>query len=904
MPEPEVDHLREDIRRLGDQLGDTLVRQEGPEFLALVERVRLAAKATRARGAGGDELRPLLAGLDLPTSIRLVRAFSSYFHLANLAEQVHRVPDHPPPAAPGLPFVPLEATPAVVDPADVAALLPRLDIRPVFTAHPTEATRRSVTFRRLQIARLLGERIDPRLDDRGRSRIDRHVSEAIDLLWQTDELRLNRPSPLEEATSILGVLDVVRTEVLGALLGAFADGLAEGGIDAPPTLRPVRFGTWVGGDRDGNPSVTPHVTRSVLALQRQRGLEHAVAAVDRLVSELSVSSRIVGQTDEIAAFLQREQGALPEVHARYLRLNAEEPYRLALSYMRQRLRNALDGVEPAYGRCDELVDDLLVLRRSLVARRGEHIARGPLDRMLRVLVAFGFTLASMDIREEASRHHQLLAALYRRRPGRSRPYLELSRQERLCLLAAELAESRPLAPPGVALPEPLAQARVLFDVIAEAVARDGNEAVESYVVSMVGDADDVLAPAVLAVDAGLVDIAGGVAQIGFVPLLETIDAVTRAGEILDRLLSVPAYRSLVALRGDVQEVMLGYSDSNKAGGPATSRWLIHRSMRALRDVAAHHGVRLRLFHGRGGSVGRGGGPTAEAILAQPFGALQGTIKITEQGEVVSDKYGTPELADHNLRVTIGAVMAATLFHTESRLTTEQLERWDAVMDVVSTAAYGSYLSLMRDPSLVPYFLASTPVTELGQLNIGSRPARRSGGRTPGPDLADLRAIPWVFGWTQTRQNLPGWFGVGSGLAAARAAGHGDVLAVMAHSWPFMGDLLSNIEMVLMKTDLDVAEQYVERLVDPAHRGILDRLRVEFELTKREILTVLGTGELLEHQGLLRRTLQVRDRYLDPLHVLQIELLARSREADEADQTLQRALLLTINGIANGLRNIG
>jgi phosphoenolpyruvate carboxylase len=902
--------LRDDIRRLGEQLGDTLIRQEGREFFELVEDVRRMTKAVRAGEASGDELRLRLSGIDMPTSIRLVRAFSSYFHLANLAEQVHRFPQPPPRGMPGLPLVPPESREAEVDPRDVTALLARLELRPVFTAHPTEVSRQTVSDKRRQIAKLLAERSDPRVDAAEQARIDRHVCEAIDTLWQTDELRLNPPSPVDEANVVLAVLDDLRAEVVSSLLEDFVDRLRAGGIETSPLLRPVRFGTWVGGDRDGNPFVTPDVTREVLDRQRRRGMEHALADIERLITELSVSSRIAAHTQELAQLLEVEREVLPEVHNRYGQLNAEEPYRLALSYMRRRVENAVTGRPPAYASSDELVEDLLVLRRSLMAHRGESIARGPLDRVLRALAVFGFTLAIMDIREEASRHHELLAVLYDRFASRdpgtpeSEPsYATFTRRQRLELLGRELGTGRPLAPPRTSLDEPLARVREVFGVIADAIERDGSQAVESYVVSMTEDADDVLAAAVLAMDAGLVDIPGGKARLGFVPLLEATESLARAGEILDTLLSVPAYRKLVALRGDVQEVMLGYSDSNKLAGFTTSRWLIHQAMRALREVAARHSVHLRLFHGRGGSVGRGGGPAADAILAQPFGVLGGMIKITEQGEVVSDTYGTPELAGHNLRVTLGAVMAGSLFRTQPQHAVDELERWGEVMDLVSTVANDAYVALLDEPSLVPYFLSATPVDELGELNIGSRPARR-GHAAAGTGVDDLRAIPWVFGWTQTRHNLPGWFGLGSGLAAARAAGRGDELAIMAREWPFFADLLANVEMVLVKTDLAIAEQYVDRLVDPAHRGILQPLREEYERTERELLEVTGNEALLEDRAVLRRTLEVRDRYLDPLHAMQIELLARFRETGGRDATLRRTLLLTMNGIANGLRNTG
>ena len=897
--------LRDDIRRLGTQLGATLARQEGEGFLALVEEVRAAAKAVRAGAAPGDDLRDRLAAVDLPTAIRLARAFSSYFHLANLAEQVHREGAPVPAGPPGLPFVPPPISSAPTAEERTAALA-ALDVRPVFTAHPTEASRRSVTYKRRQIADLLAARADPRATDDDRRRLDRHVGEVIELLWQTDELRLRRPTPVDEAGAVLDVLEEM-VAVVGPLLEAFADRVALGGDEAPPTLRPLRFGTWVGGDRDGNPNVTPAVTREVLARQRRRGLALAVEAVDVLLAELSVSSRIAGHTEELAALLARHAEELPEVHRRWGEVNVEEPYRLALSGVRARLEATLAGaVPPGYRRSSELVGDLLVLRRSLLAHRGRAVACGPLDRALRRIVAFGFTMATMDIREDAAVHHEVIAALLDRAGDPDGAYYaDLDRPARLDRLAALLAEGRPLAPARVDLAPRLARARELFAVITEAVERDGPEAIESYVVSMADDADDVLAVAVLAADAGLVDLPGGLAHLGVVPLFETIDSLVRAGEVLDRLLSCAPYRRMVALRGDAQEVMLGYSDSNKVGGTTTSRWQIHRAMRDLRDVAARHGVRLTLFHGRGGTVGRGGGPTAEAILSEPYGVLQGAIKITEQGEVISDKYATGPIADRNLRLTLGAVLRATLFHTGSRIDPEQLARWDGVMDVVSDAAGAAYRELVDDPSLVAYFLASTPVDELGSLNIGSRPARRSGGGAVGADLSDLRAIPWVFGWTQTRQNVPGWYGVGAGLAAARAAGHGDDLAEMARSWPFFADVLSNVEMVLVKTDLAIAARYVDALVPSEHRRLLDVIGTELDRTRAEVLAVLGVDDLLANRPGLRRTLAVRDTYLDPLHVLQVELLARWRaDGPERDPTLQRALLLTINGIANGLRNTG
>jgi phosphoenolpyruvate carboxylase len=898
--------LRDDIRRLGRQLGDTLVRQEGVAMFDRVEAVRAASRSARDDG-DGSALHALLADLTLDEAIPLARAFTAYFHLANLAEQVHRGAEDTLVARTGkggLPFAPAGLAHHTVEPGQLAAMCDRLDVRPVFTAHPTEAVRRSVSDKRRQIARLLVERHDPRLDDTARQRIDRHVGEAIELLWQTDELRPHRPTPVDEAASLLDTLDELLENVVPGVLEDFTIALRQAGVELQPTARPLRFGTWVGGDRDGNPFVTAELTAAILASNRQRGIRHAINGIDKLIRELSTSTRVVGQSEELASHLKAEGEALPDVFDRYQRVNAYEPYRLGLSFARERLVRAAAGQPLGYHCAQELISDLLVLRRSLLSHRGDLIGRGPLDRFVRAVATFGFTFVTMDIREGAARHHEVLAALYDRLAPGETGYAERSREQRCRLLGEELASGRPLAGPWTRLGEPHQQLRDVLAVVADAVARDGGDAVDSYIVSMTTGADDVLAAAVLAMDAGLVDVPGGVARIGFVPLFESTESLRGAGEIFDRMMSVPAYRRIVDLRGGVQEVMLGYSDSNKEGGPLTSRWLIHRAMRQLRDTARVHGLSLRLFHGRGGTVGRGGGPTGDAILAQPFGVLQGAMKLTEQGEVISDKYGLAHLADQNLRVLLGAVLAASLLHTEPVLPTSQLDEWDRVMEEMSDAALGAYRGLIEHPSLVPYFSASTPVDALGELNIGSRPAHRHADRGDQGDLADLRAIPWVFGWTQTRQNVPGWFGVGTGLAAIRSQGGGEVLSQMAARWPFFASLLSNVEMVLAKTDLVIAARYIERLVPPEHGGVFDVIRAEHDLTVQEVLRVTGSTRLLERAPTLRRTLAVRDAYLDPLHLLQIELLDRARHPDDSDGELTRALLLTINGIANGLRNTG
>ena len=890
--------LRSDVRRLGDLLGQTLVRQEGPELLALVEAVRRAV-----REGAGDQV---LAKISVEDSVQLVRAFSTYFHLANVAEQVHRARVLAEARATGGSWLAravdrIEAALIAQTPgheltkAEITQWVGAMSVRPVFTAHPTEAARRSVLNKLGSIASLLDDPRNPSQQER--------LAETIDLLWQTDELRLGRPEPLDEALNALYYLDDLFSHTVPEVLHDFAKELKRIDVGVPITARPLSFGNWIGGDRDGNPNITAEVTTAAMVLQVGHAIRVTIAAMNELRQMLSVSTKIVGASTQLTASVAKDLKHIPEFEPRFLRLNAEEPYRLKATAIVHRLaftrdRHAKSGVHVPnrdYANTKELLTDLLLMRDSLLAHRGELIATGLLERTIRTVAAFGINYATMDVREHSDAHHQLLNQIVE-----VDGYLVKTHAEKFELLTKLLAESAMLNTSALDIPG--AKTLATFFAINDLIDRFGPEAIETYIVSMTKGADDLIAAVVIAQQAGLVSLKAQKARIGFAPLLETVAELRSAGEILEKLLSNPAYRAVVALRGDLQEVMLGYSDSNKDAGIATSQWEIHRAQRSLRDVAMKYGVKLCLFHGRGGSVGRGGGPTYEALIALPWGSVDGQIKMTEQGEVISDKYSLPALARENVELTLAASLEATVLNRGPRQDEEQLLAWGNCMQLVSDAAFQRYRSLIEQPDLPAYFYASTPVEQLGDLFLGSRPSRR-------PDAASgldsLRAIPWVFGWTQSRQIVPGWFGVGSGLRAAREAGHAELLLRMLNDWHFFTTFISNVEMTLAKTDLVLAKRYVETLVPVELHHFLSEIQTEFDLTVSEILKLTSKQTLLGDQVILARTLQVRDAYLSPIHLLQINLLKRVRDAGEsADPVLRRALLLTINGVAAGLRNTG
>ena len=891
--------LRRDVRSLGTLLGEVIREQEGDALFQAVEELRHLAIRHREgeAGDGAPEHAPdqelmrraerIVDGMEVREAYGLTRAFSTYFELTNLAETQHRKrrrrasrlhADRAP--QPGtFQGTLLRLREAGLGREAVLERLSRVAVVPVFTAHPTEVSRRTVLFKRQRIAEAL-ERLDilP-LTDPGAASAQAAITAEITALWQTDEVRRVRPSVEDEIRMGLdyypGVLVPTLPELYTELADAFRRCYGE-------TLSPreipgvVRFGSWIGGDRDGNPYVTPGVTRHALQLARETILDFYVRALESLVERLSPSTHQAPVSPELRGALERYAETIPSLDPVPEARAPTEVYRRFLGYVGWRLRAARgDSPHPlAYPDAGAFVADLERVRESLAANRGERLARSLVDPLLRQVEAFGFHLHVLDVRQHARVHARAAEELFGA-AGEALPDPPSDETVRLMETLRTVAELKRAYPP---------------------------EAVRSYVVSGARSVEDVLVLARLAEAAG-VRVAASEGDPGLmpVPLFESIEDLRSCPEVCRDLWTRGDYARLLDSWGRRQEVMLGYSDSNKDGGMLTSTWEIFKAHRALHRVASECGVTLRLFHGRGGTVGRGGGPTHRAITSQPAGAFHGEIKITEQGEVLNWKYSDPVLAERNLELMVAASLDSLA--APDPPPREEEERWEEAMDTLSADAYAFYREHVADnPDVLPYFQQATPVGELEHARIGSRPARRGESR----GLEDLRAIPWVFGWMQSRHVLPAWFGVGHALERFAAGGEDRerLLREMMETFPLFHDLVRNVEMGMAKADLSIARRYAELVPDEGLRErVWTKVTEEFERTRRMVLRVTGQARLLEENPVLARSIRLRNPYVDPLSLIQVNLLRRKRAGEESEE-LNYALAATINGISAGLRNTG
>ena len=907
--------LVEDIRLLGRILGETLRLHEGDETYGLIETIRRLAVASR-RLEDVNSRRALAETLDHladDQAVVVVRAFSYFSLLANIAEDRHHVRRHrenrrhgSKPLASTLRGLFADALERGTSRAEGMATLAKVRVTPVLTAHPTEVQRRSTLDLQLAIAGWLGRLDGADLLDEERAAAESELRRLVATLWQTRMLRAVKLGVKDEIENALAYFDYTFIDAVPRIHIEIEDSVAQlpGDAAAQPLPTVLSIGSWVGGDRDGNPFVTAAMLELAFRRQAEIAFDHYFGQVHALGAELPVSGLLVKLTPAMAALVDQSADPSP--------FRKDEPYRRALTGVFARLaataaalglrrehRTAVGHGDP-YADAAAFAADLDVIDESLRAGNAAMLADGRLRRLRRAVRIFGWHLATVDLRQNADVHEQVIAELLRE--ARVAPdYLALDEAARQKLLLAELATPRPLRSPFANYSD-LAQGEfAIVERAAAVLASLGPRAIRQYVISKTESVSDLLEVAVMLKEAGLV-VPGErpASALQVVPLFETIGDLRRAPETMGAWFALPEARSIVASLGGVQEVMLGYSDSNKDGGYVTSNWELYKAEVELVALFRAAGVRLRFFHGRGGTVGRGGGPSYEAILAQPPGSVQGELRLTEQGEVIAGKYANRDIGRRNLE----ALLAATLRATLDEAPRVEHEEYHAAMEEISAAAIAAYRGLVYEtPGFVDFFQASTPIREIAELNIGSRPASRK----PSQRIEDLRAIPWVFSWAQCRVMLPGWYGLGSAVADYLAK-HGErgraLLAEMWREWPFFRAMLSNLEMLLAKADLSVAARYKELVPDAKLADeIFGRIRGELDLTVKAFFTITANEAFLVNNPSLARSIRNRFPYLDPLNHLQVELLKRYRAGDSAEK-VHRGIHLTINGLAAGLRNSG
>ncbi len=910
------------MRLLGDQLGIAISEIEGEERHALVERVRSLAVAHRSGTPGaGAELTELLAEIPADETFVVAAAFSAWFQLINLAEDQamarNLAEERRAAGATGKPLdeslaaaVRALGGPDADDGSEsaqaerVAAAVRALQVRPVLTAHPTEAKRRTVLTKLGRVSDALRRLDADRLAPDDRAAIEKDLAEEVASLWLTDETRVRPPTVIDEVRNGLYWIDAVLFDLVPRLHRDLRAALAEAGLDDLDVGRFLRFGSWIGGDRDGNPYVTVEVTEQALREGQTLALRLYRRSIDRLHAHLSVSARR-GTSAALAERLEQLQAALPAEAADVERRYPQQPHRQFLAIVYQVLLRTEDAarrpwrsdrrVAPTiYPDADAFVEDLHTLRESLRSVGGHRIADGRLRDLQVQAEVFGFHLVTLDLRQHARRHRDAAGAVFGRY-GDVHDWEAMDEEERIALLTRELGEPRPLTPAVLDFDDDTNETLEVFRLVRRAYQRIGTDAIDAYVVSMTERPSDVLTVLVLARDAG---VAHG---LDVVPLFETVDDLERSPEVLDRLLSEPGYRAHVAERGERQQVMIGYSDSNKDGGYLAAAWRLDRAQRALVEIADRHGVELTIFHGRGGSIGRGGGPANAAIRAQPAQAVRGRLKLTEQGEVIAARYHDPALAHRHLEQVLHAVLMTTVAEEADELSDDDTK----LMDELARRSRDAYRELVHGtPALATYLQQATPLATVPELNIGSRPAKR----TSAAGIADLRAIPWVFAWTQCRVNLPAWYGIGSALGGW--AGHDrerwERLRVLVAASPLLRTALDNVEMALAKSDMEVAVDYAQLADDGVRSAVLPRIITEHDRTVDALQRVRGRDHVLGGAPELDEVLRLREPYLDPLHLVQVGLLRRLREQPEGPDAehLREAVLVATNGIASGLRNTG
>ncbi|MFI6778971.1 phosphoenolpyruvate carboxylase [Nocardia sp. NPDC050412] len=908
--------LRDDIRFLGGVLGDTIRDHEGPEVFDLIERVRIEAFRVRREEVGRSAVAQMLDGVDIAVALPLIRAFTYFVLLANLAEDIQRDRRRSAHEAAGEPpqdsslaatYRKLDA--AALDGTEVADLLADALVSPVITAHPTETRRRTVFDVQTRITELMRLRQRYTETERARADLELRIRRQVLSLWRTALIRLQRLRIQDEISVGLRYYDITLFDVIPAINAEVRAALRSRWPGAELLPRPIlRPGSWIGGDRDGNPYVTADVVRQAAAQASAVAFGRYLHELVELEKSLSQSARLVLVTPEVAALAEAGYSD-PATHS-------DEPYRRALHRIRARLSasavaalgelpaDGLDMGAPAYPTPQAVLDDLDAVDVSMRASGDGLLADERLAALRYAIETFGFHLQGLDMRQNSEVHEQVVTELLAW-AGVHQDYTSLAEHERVELLAAELRTRRPLLGPHARLSELAAKEIDIVRAARDVVQTFGVEAVPNYIISMCTSVSDMLEAALLLKEGGLLDPGEPdgppSCPVNIVPLFETIEDLGAGAATLAAVLDVPVYRELVAAKGMRQEVMLGYSDSNKDGGYLAANWALYRAELDLVEVARKTGIRLRLFHGRGGTVGRGGGRSYDAILAQPVGAVQGSLRLTEQGEVIAAKYAESGAAHRNLESLIAGTLESTLLDVEGL--GPAAEPSYELMDDLAARARASYARLVHEtPGFVEYFRQSTPVAEVGDLNIGSRPASRK----PTNSVSDLRAIPWVMSWSQARVMLPGWYGTGAALEDW-VGGDPDRLAILSdlyRRWPFFRTVLSNLAQVMAKSDLDIAARYAELVDDVALREhIFGMIRDEHARTIRMHAAITGNDHLLADNPSLAESIHNRFPYLEPLNQMQVELLRRLRAGDDTE-LVKRGILLTMNGLATALRNSG